>query len=404
MALFKRFGRLFGVCSCLIGLMPIRVTALTPTELFRAVSRLDIPTFYSLHTSVIDFTIFLVFFLGAALVAFREKFPGRGGKALVVAIAIVLSLSLTITERAMGFSIKSFGFLAAATFLGIVAILLLIVLSRLGVSKTLAGSITFILLYFSVQAISPGLADWVNRQIPWAGFLFWLAIIFAVGHAVVTLWPFGWFTRPRLALAGASTGVSHGTKASRLEVKAVKSRMVKPTKSVKRDASKIASIVRRTQKQLGYVGQDNQLRAQIITNLQGLEPLELEVLQKLRKLEQMDAQLKQFDLASFASLRKIYRGLPSAQRSKYKKRILAERKKLAVEDRIEHLGSSLQRMLKDFDAQRRVAVQLISAKDDHRGAEALKQCLHYLRYIKSLATDTGKLEKDFLRLAKSQAE
>ena len=48
--------------------------------------------------------------------------------------------------------------------------------------------------------------------------------------------------------------------------------MVKPTKAVKHDASKLASVISKAKKQLGYVGNDNELRGLIIKELEALAP------------------------------------------------------------------------------------------------------------------------------------
>ena len=81
--------------------------------LFRPFYGLDIPSFYGRYHPVIDFFLYSAVFVSVARLTLDKAFPGKPGKALAVAIGLILALSLSIAERNLGFSIRSFGPIAA---------------------------------------------------------------------------------------------------------------------------------------------------------------------------------------------------------------------------------------------------------------------------------------------------
>ncbi len=112
--------------------------------------------FYDKYSVFIDFAIFLMIFTGLIKTVFHNHWQeGAGKKALITGLSAALSLSLVLTKDKIGFSIQSFGPLAA----GIIFILI-----GFGVYKMFRGlnlnvgssiSLSAVLIYFSLISITP---------------------------------------------------------------------------------------------------------------------------------------------------------------------------------------------------------------------------------------------------------
>ena len=61
------------------------------------------------YPAAFDLLLYFLFFSAVARAALAHRFPGRAGKVLAVAIGLVLAVSLTAGQRALGFSIEHLG-------------------------------------------------------------------------------------------------------------------------------------------------------------------------------------------------------------------------------------------------------------------------------------------------------
>ena len=152
----------------------------------------NFPSFYEASWPFIDALVFVLIFVGLARAVFEKRFPGRGGKAMIVGVGLSLAIGMVWAEVEYGFSLKSFGPMAA----GIVLLLLLTMLFQVGRTmgfsrKASLGLMAFLGLPLAVQIV-PELVGLIGQILPIV-LLFWLASAALTGQTVwkKTLSPVG---------------------------------------------------------------------------------------------------------------------------------------------------------------------------------------------------------------------
>ena len=123
--------------------------------LFHPFQDLDISSFYNAYHYWVDFFIFLSLFVSVGKITLGRRFGGREGKVLSVVIGLVLALSLSLLEYRVGFSIKSFGPMAAGILILLVGMVLFYLIKAIGAGNTGAGSFAFVITYFLIRATLP---------------------------------------------------------------------------------------------------------------------------------------------------------------------------------------------------------------------------------------------------------
>jgi hypothetical protein len=122
---------------------------------------------YQNYASIWDFALFLPLFLGAGRAILPKYFPGAGGKAITIAVGIILALTLSVAEETIGFRLVTvFGPIAAALFIALVGITTYQMLVAFGAAALISGSFTYIIVYLSFTDIAPEYFDWFNAKVP----------------------------------------------------------------------------------------------------------------------------------------------------------------------------------------------------------------------------------------------
>ena len=66
---------------------------------FRPFENLDIEKTYDQYSVFIDLIIYLLIFVGLSQAVLSKKFQGRGGKAVVISVGLILTISMIIAEK-----------------------------------------------------------------------------------------------------------------------------------------------------------------------------------------------------------------------------------------------------------------------------------------------------------------
>ena len=111
-------------------------------QMFAPLEYINLANAYDHYSAVIDLFIYGLIFIGVAQVTLGPRFAGRGGKAICAGVGISLAVSLAIAERQFGFSLKSFGPIAAGIIILLLGIMVYHLLHQAGLSKTGALSIS----------------------------------------------------------------------------------------------------------------------------------------------------------------------------------------------------------------------------------------------------------------------
>jgi len=144
--------------------------------LFAPLADLDVPAVYSRYQGFIDFSLYLVIFISVAQFTVGRHFGGREGKVIAVVTGLALAVSLTLVQRQLGFALRALGPLAAGMFVLILAVALFRLVRALGGGYAASGSLAFIVSYFAIRAVVPGLFAWAQRH-AWANALHGLLVM-----------------------------------------------------------------------------------------------------------------------------------------------------------------------------------------------------------------------------------
>jgi len=158
---------------------------------FSPLRDLDVVNFYSANHSWVDFFIVLFVFIPIAKLTIGRRFGGREGKVLSAVIGLVLALSLALLERRIGFSVQSFGPIAAAIIIFLVELVIFYLVRIFGMGNVAAGSIALVITYFLIRATVPNFFLWLahNKWTVWLHAALVLAVAISIWRIMKAFWP-----------------------------------------------------------------------------------------------------------------------------------------------------------------------------------------------------------------------
>ena len=272
---------------------------------FRAV---DLVQFYDANHAWVDFFIFLFIFIPIARFTVGRRFEGREGKLLSAAVGVVLALSLALMERSIGFSVQSFGPIAAAIIVLLVGLVLFYLVKSFGAGIQAAGSISLILTYFLLRATVPNFFLWLAEN-QWAVWLH-VALVFAVAIAMwkvfKALWP-----KDGLRSLGEGLERSHdpdsdvepGIVSEKQEGKLIKRRLEKFTKKGRKESKEIIEDLEEMMRIIDEYGDTDRGRHLIAEKINHIAPKENSILKRIDYLVRLARSIEEADLRSFEGLK-----------------------------------------------------------------------------------------------------
>ncbi|MCA9272823.1 MAG: hypothetical protein KDA31_07245 [Phycisphaerales bacterium] len=113
---------------------------------FLGLSGLDLSAWYFLHAHEIDALVYFIFFTGLARYAVGDRFGGRGGQAMAVAVGVALSFGAVVFAGESGFTLGDLGLYAWMLFLIVLALAGYRVMRGMGFGRWTAIPATFLLV------------------------------------------------------------------------------------------------------------------------------------------------------------------------------------------------------------------------------------------------------------------
>lgn len=135
----------------------------------------DVSAIYDRYAGAFDLLMYCAFFTAVAHLALHKRFSGRAGRVLAGVIGIGLGTALAVTASLRGWSLRQAGPLAIALGLVVVGLLLFQLLSIAGATGAIGASLTYLVMFLMMHAVSPDLADYLANQAPGLGLALHLA-------------------------------------------------------------------------------------------------------------------------------------------------------------------------------------------------------------------------------------
>lgn len=381
------------VLAIAVPLLAYSALAFDGQGLFEVLRRVNIEQTYHDFSLLVDLALYLLLFIPLSLFSLGRHFRGREGRMISAAVGLILSLGLVLVERTLDFNIKSFGPLSALMLVGGVAVVVFVSLKRLGVRALSAACGSIVLLYFSIQSVSPGFYGWLLERMPWTPLVL-LASIFIVvvqGLRKLITWSREGVVLGKTGNAGAQERIQRQENATKIISRAGKmkhkeaKRLVKELKNVR---SQIIS---------------GAPRRESIRSLRGIEPEAEELLAHAQIVKQLAERLWNLDLAAYRELKKHYQGAALwKMRLLLKKEIHAELRKLRAEKRLKELEALLERRILRVKDELQRAARCLSGKNDHEAVMCIDQAIEHALEIDIAASNLKALNRQLRHLMKKE--
>jgi len=309
----------------------------------------DFSVIYDSYYSIIDFIIYTILFIGLSQVSLGKHFDSRGGKAVVVAIGLVLAIALTISESVLGFNLRSFGPLAATIFIFLVGLVIYLGIKSAGMESIGAISISLVLTYFSIRSISPGFFDWMinNEYLAWLHSVILIAVLISI-YKLSRLF-FGKKdnsnnnndVKPLKDVFSKPVESFKQYKEEKNELAYIKSKLEVITNDSGKDSKQIIKDLQQLKKIIVEFGSSSKGRKIISQKVESILTQEKKIHLKFEIVREMIDKVSNFDINQFKNIQGEYDKLPEGQKNKLNNQIDIGWKKLTVEKQMVKLEEAI---------------------------------------------------------------
>lgn len=357
---------------------------------------------------MIDFFLFSAVFVAVARLALEKSFPGKPGKALAVAVGLILALSLSLAERRFGFSIRSFGPIAIGIVVGLVGLVVFHLCRKAGAASPTAGSMALLIVYFSLRAVMPGFFAWVegNRWMSFVHALLLLAVFVALWRVIA-----GLFSSHHDRLGKLSASLDRAPSSSEFEQEQVSGKRAlgllkhRLSRFVRRGVKDSRRIIEELQEMIEIIrehGTDRKGMQLISRKLKDMQPKDHNLVRELDRIRKVDKRLKQFNLADMADLNARYKGLSPEQKKLCATQFMENRAKLDIETEMTRLAEASRSYRERFTYSVEMAVKYLAAHNANGATGWLEKAVEQERAAEKLLEEVLALEKKVINLVRRQ--
>jgi hypothetical protein len=400
----------------LFGARPVLSSVNPLDNLLHPFQSLEIPNFYDLNHSWIDFFIFLCLFVSVAKLTIGRRFQGRDGRILSVVVGLVLSLSLSLAEMKMGFSIGSFGPIAAAIVIFLMGLVIFYLIRSVGAGFGPAGSLAFIITYFLIRATAPNFFLWIEEN-QWTGFVH-LGLVVAL---IISFWKVisAFLSKGKMESWGRSLERSHDQNLDlkpnidqeKNEKSLIKSRLEKITKKGVKNGKEIVEDLKEMLKIIDEFGDTDRGRHLVSEKIRDIASRENLILNQLGSLKEISARIESFDLKAFKDLKARWDKVPDKEKGIVREEIQIEKDKILSEEKLREMEAEVMRYDKDFRYSLNMAVASLRSNQPNQARDwvlkaikAEEEAVNILKEMKSLEDRLLKLTKMEFRTLRKEAK
>ena len=377
-------------------------------NLFRPLQYLDISAVYDSYHYWVDFFIFLALFVSIGKLTLGRRFGGREGKVLSVVIGLVLSLSLSLLEYKAGFSIKSFGSIAAGILILVVGMVIFYLIKAIGAGNTGAGSFAFVITYFLVRATLPEffLSLEGNSWFAWLDLGLMVAVLISIWKIISSLWPsrdmksFGRVLER--SKSPENTNLRRNISGEKQEISAIKQDLERVTKEGIKESGDIVGRLRQIIRIIDEYGSTDKGRNLIAERLNQIAPKENLILKQFAYLKDLGQKIEDFDLRSFNDLRARWGRVPEREKDIVREEINMEKNKIMSEEKLRQFESTLSKYDSDFRYSVSSAVECLRSNQPGQARDWLLKAISFEEGAMNIFKEMKELENRLLRLTKRE--
>ena len=360
-------------------------------EVFDLLRGVNLEQTYDDYSSFIDLILYLLLFVPLSLHTLGRHFEGRHGRMVSIAVGLMLSLGLFLMESTMGFDIRSFGPLAALLLINAVGFIVFLSLRRLGTHTLSATCTTIVLVYSSLQAVSPGVFDWFYVRAPWLSIIVLLCVVvLAVRMVRAVVKALGLRTgelpNSRTPIEGRAALDEEG-KNLRLMKKTVQAEF-KDARKMIRALDRVKSLIR-----------SGKSRKEALALLQDLRFKDEELLGHAQTLRVLVERIKKLDVVAYERLKERFAGAQlKEQRKTLKASLLNELEKLRAEAKLTAVEEAVEKNATEIHASLKAAAHHLEQNEVSASLAQVDKARDNLLAIQKGALELRSLEKKLQRL------
>jgi len=338
-------------------------------DLFSPFGFIDMEQFYTHYSGLIDLIVYSMLFIGLSEATIGKRFNSRGGKAVVAAVGISLALGLSISAKKLGFSLASFGPLAASIFIFFVGFIIFIGIKSLQTGAIPAGSLALVFTYFSLRAVSPGFFDWMssNPSMSWIHSIILLAALVSIYQLIKWAFPFKKkdleSIRDKFRSGETPEVLYREINEETQEKEMIESKVMTELKEVDNDARDTYYFLNRIRKLIRNRPRSPDTGLQVVQILNKIAEIDHQDIAILNQLKNEIQSLSQLDLRRFHALRNRLRSLSPKEQKVIRLEIKSEWKKLGVQKTFAAFESESEMLTRQFEKCINLAREALKQKE-----------------------------------------
>jgi len=312
---------------------------------------------------------------------------------------VCLAVSLAIAEQALGFSLRSFGPVAAGLFLAVLGVMVFQLVKHLGGSTGFSGSLAYINVILLVVATVPGFFGWINETMPLlnVGLLlgFVVAAYMIISHVfhkksiADTFEPV--IEKAKEEFKAMPAMLSESKRYQKTQIRPITKKAYKESRHVLEELKKLVPLVQK----YGHLPDARKdIRAQIDRAL----PQQLQLAQQLTQLQWLHKRILEADASVYsARARGQLDKLGGAAKAAMKRELGDEYLKLGIEQRL----SDIERRVQPYQAELRRCLEqagtAIESGDANSTINLLQRAISCEEQSISMIDNLRSLEKQMLK-------
>lgn len=364
---------------------------------------MSVESLYNRYHDGIDFVLYLFILIYACRAALARMYPDRHGKSLGTVVGIILAISLMLVQRSIGFSIRSFGPIAAGIIALLIAMTVYNLLRQAGMDHATGGSTALVVTYFTIRAVLPDFFLWADRN-EWAGYLhgiLFLSILVAIWKLIKSIFDFGGVSSLKQAVSSTPFGVTDFVDSYKKEdlgeLEFIRSKLSNLSVHGKRECKNVIRVLEQVADIIKTHGNDPRLARPACKVLDNILAQEHILKSELAQLQNANQNLARLNLSGYGDLANKYNRLNSDQKAKLKELLAEEREKAGFTETIKGISQTAESRLKEADQCIRGACQRLMAGQPQEALSWINKAIELEASIDTLLEEVRKHEKTMIR-------
>lgn len=311
----------------------------------------DIIKVYDSMPVFFDFTIYLILFIGLTQTVFHKHFEdNRGGKAVIIALGIALSIGMSFIANQYGFSLKSFGPVAFIVLLVLVGIFIFKAVFKTGMNIGSTVSFAYVLVYLALYSITPAFFNSILTKVPFIRSVFAICLIIVCFKLIISVFKKDSVLGNNIKNLGIISPTFSDLKNNLAFDSGMEKSGIRDIREDKHISNAIIDDLSRLRALIDNyrINRTEETRSNVNNLIEDILKKENIALKKLDEIARNENRIESLDLGILKEFRQEYNRLPASAQRYIMKEIRDEKNKLNYEHESREIGSLIRMNEQNF--------------------------------------------------------